>query len=58
MGRATAKVNGMTLAVADEWETVEGNIYVRPDICWDFRASAHPDASVSSRLNLGKISLY
>jgi hypothetical protein len=28
MGRATAKVDGTTIAVADKWETVEGNVYV------------------------------
>jgi hypothetical protein len=28
MGRATATVNGKTVATADSWETVEGNVYV------------------------------
>lgn len=28
MGRATAKVDGTTIAAAETWETVEGNIYV------------------------------
>jgi hypothetical protein len=28
MTKATAKVNGVTIAETDTWETVEGNIYV------------------------------
>jgi hypothetical protein len=32
MGRATAEVSGTTIADAEKWEKVEGNVYV-PSSC-------------------------
>ncbi|KAF7512982.1 hypothetical protein GJ744_011248 [Endocarpon pusillum] len=56
MGRAIAKVNGTTIAVADKWETVEGNVYFPPDSISD--KSIFSDSNLTTSCAWKGISSY